>query len=453
MIKPNRMKTFIILVLFVTPTFLNAQNTMYFMDRVPQNIACNPAFIPDVKFHIALPGIGGVSANGYNSGFNYNELENFLNNLSDENYNPDEFVNSIGEYNKFFAEAKANIFTTGFKLKETGYFTFNISVSDITVSKTASDIAYLLADVDEIADDDFPIVVDDIDFLSNNYMTIGFTYARMINEHLTLGISPRLNFNEIGLNATGLGYKIELEAINGEKDYNSTILGEAEVGLPVEINPEAIDGTTLDLDAGLFPEDWINDLTVGDLLKNKSFSIDFGATYAINEWTLSASVLNMGASKWKTNGYSLNGENETIQIEEKKVNIGIPAKVYIGAIRQFSPKWNYGVVFNNNFYNSGSDASATFSLNGYVGSMLSTSVSYTAGYRYNNFGLGLRLRFLPGTDLYFVTDNLIQAFDYKNAYRASAAIGINLSFGVKDEKQKTISSDEETTLSMLEKGI
>ena len=103
-------------------------------------------------------------------------------------------------------------------------------------------------------------------------------------------------------------------------------------------------------------------------------------------------------------------------------------------MRQFSPKWNYALLFNNNFYNSGSVATATASLNGYIGSALSTSISYTAGYKYDNLGIGLRFRFLPGTDLYFVTDNIIQAFNYKNAYRLTAAAGINIAIGVKEKE-------------------
>jgi hypothetical protein len=103
-------------------------------------------------------------------------------------------------------------------------------------------------------------------------------------------------------------------------------------------------------------------------------------------------------------------------------------------MRQFTPKWNYALLFNNNFFNTGSVATATASLNGYIGGALSASISYTAGYKYDNLGIGFRLRFLPGTDLYFVTDNIIQAFNYKNAYRLTAAAGINISIGVKEKQ-------------------
>ncbi len=101
------------------------------------------------------------------------------------------------------------------------------------------------------------------------------------------------------------------------------------------------------------------------------------------------------------------------------------------------------LLLNNNFYQTGSKASATLSLNGFVGSALSTSVSYTAGYKFDNFGIGLRLRFLPGTDLYFVTDNIIQAFNVKNAHRLTMAFGINIAAGVKEKKQIELPVEEE----------
>lgn len=416
------------------------------MDRLPQNVSYNPAFVPNVKFHLVLPGMGGVALHAYNSGFHYDAFKNFSDQLEREGYRPDEFVNSIGEYNKFFTELRANLFSLGFKLKEQGYFSFDITMNNSTTVNAASDIAYLLADYDNLQVSDFPLKVDDVSLLTNNYLSIGFTYSRKINEHLTLGISPHLNLNLLGVKSNELSYVVNLEEESefDYRGYDQTFNGEAIVGLPTEINPDAIDGDELDLDQGVLPDNWSEDLSISDLFKNKSLSIDLGATYEFNEWTFSASILNIGASGWKHNAYLLEGDDETVRIKErKKVSIGIPAKIYLGANRQFSPKWNYGLVINNAFYPEGSNASATLSLNGAVGRALSTSVSYTAGYKFNNIGFGFRLRFLPGTDLYFVTDNIIQSFNYRKAQRLSAAFGINFSFGVKEAFDQTTITDEE----------
>ncbi len=68
--------------------------------------------------------------------------------------------------------------------------------------------------------------------------------------------------------------------------------------------------------------------------------------------------------------------------------------------------------------------------------MLSTSFSYTAGQTFNNLGLGLRLRFLPGTDLYVVTDNILHAINYKNVQYSAIAFGVNLLFGTQSKNQE-----------------
>lgn len=429
------MKRLILILPLSLYMFTSSQNTMYFMDGLPQNIAYNPAYIPKMDFYIGLPGIGGVSAQAYNSGFSMNEMDDFVNNLDNPNYDPDDFVNSIGDYNLFTGEASMNIASFGFKLKKKGYLSFLVTMNSLLINKASSDIAYVLADLDNINEDDFPIIVEDLSLNGNAYLNFGVTYSRIINENLTLGITPRINFNQAGIKTSNLYYEVDIneQDINSYNDaYVQKYSGEAYVGLPTEINPNAVENGELILDEGLLAENWQDDITFGSVLQNKSLMVDIGAIYQINKWTFSASLLNLGSSVYKINAYGLKGNNDVVLVNEPdKIKIGIPVKLYAGAMRQFSSKWNYALLFNNNFYSSGSVATATGSLNGYIGSALSASISYTLGYKYDNLGIGLRFRFLPGTDLYLVTDNIIQAFNYKNAYRLTAAAGINISIGVK----------------------
>ena len=432
------MKIIALIILILTALFVKAQNTMYFMDRLPQNIAFNPAIMPKMDFFIGLPGIGGVSTQVYNSGFTFNELDDFVNNLDNDRYNPDEFVNKIGESNLFTGEAAVNVLSFGFKLKEKEYLSFFLTANSLLSNKASSEIAYLLADLDDLTPEDFPVVIDDISLNGNAYMNFGVTYSRIINEHLTLGITPRINFNMAGVKTSNLSYTVEYqeqEIGSDEDDYRQTFLGEVQMGLPAEINPQAIENGELVWGESLLSENWGDDYNLSRMLKDKSLMVDIGATYELDKWTFSASILNIGSSAYKTNGYSLKGNNDKVMVSNAdKIKIGIPTKFYVGAMRQFSPKWNYALLFNNNFYNSGSVATATASLNGYISSALSTSISYTAGYKYDNLGIGFRFRFLPGTDLYFITDNIIQAFNFKNAYRLTAAAGINIAIGA-NEKQ------------------
>ena len=129
------MKRLLSITLFLISLISEAQNTMYFMDRLPQNISYNPAIMPKMDFFIGLPGLGGMSAQAYNSGFNMNEMDDFVNNLDNDNYNPDDFVNSIGEYNLFTGEASVNMASFGFKLKEKSYLSFLVTMNSFLINK------------------------------------------------------------------------------------------------------------------------------------------------------------------------------------------------------------------------------------------------------------------------------------------------------------------------------
>jgi hypothetical protein len=428
------MKRILFILVVIAPLFSSGQSTMHFMERMPQNISFNPAFVPEAGFNLGLPCIGGLNIHAFNSGFDYNAFDTFYDNLGREGYHPAEFISSIGDYNTFFTESQINLLSFGFRLRKKGYLSFHATLNDKTLLKAESDLVYLFSDFDDLADEDFPLQVDDLNFYTNNYMSVGLTYSRRINEHLTLGISPHINYNIIGIKTQKISYMVEVAESQGYpepvRDYEPTFTGEVVMGLPFEINEEALEGDELIHVGDIFPTNWEDELKISDILKNKSFSLDLGATYEINKWFFAASLLNLGASRWTSNGYVLDGSNESIKVTgEERINIGIPAKLYLGLKRQFSPKWNYGILLHNSFYYVGTRTSATVSLNGKIGRCLSTSVSYTGGYKYNNIGLGFSVRFLPGADLYFVTDNIIQIFTFKEAYRLTAASGINIAFG------------------------
>jgi len=315
-IKLIQMKGIFLLTLMIVPFLSTAQNTTYFMERMPQKISFNPAFVPEMNFYLGLPGIGGVTSNIYNSGFNYNELDYFLDNISDPGYNPDDFANSIGETNRLNAELHVTLLSFGFRTKKDGFVSFNVNANNISSFSTSSDIAYLLADVDEIRDEDFPIQIDGVDLITNSYITYIITYSRKINNNLTLGISPKINFNQFGIETNNIGYRIELEKTNFSKKYTQYPIGEVLLGMPVAINPDAVDGNELDLETGLFPESWPKGVSPRNLHQNASFAMDLGATYQIRKWMFSASLINIGASTWQNNAYRLYGSNEVIQLSE-----------------------------------------------------------------------------------------------------------------------------------------
>lgn len=409
-----------------------SQNTMYFMDRLPQQLNFNPALIPQVKFFLNLPGIGGNQIDIYNSGFNTKQFMDFTDNLGSENYNPDEFINSIGDFNQTNLETRTNLFAMGFRLKDKGYFSISASVRSFLEMQAPSDFVYLLDDYENIVNR-MPLSIDGISLVFNSFSQVAITYSRVLGEKLTIGISPKLIGALGGIRSDKLSLKVSQ---TGQYDFETEYSGEAFIGLPVPINPLAIDGNgELNPDEGILPENWLDDLKISSLFQNAGFAFDLGINYELSKkFSVSASLLDIGSSRWKENGYMSSIINETYKIRKNQsVKIKIPSKIYLGVNYKLSPNWNTGLLIKDVMYENENKASVTLSLNGYIGRRLSTSVSYTNAYSFNNFGLGIRLRILPGSDLFVVTDNLNQLINYEKAQLASLAFGINMAFGIKQK--------------------
>jgi len=409
---------------------------MYFMDHLPQTLNYNPAFAPEVNYFVSMPVIGNIQAESYNSGFNIGQFMDFSDKLGNSNYNPDEFTNRIGDFNKTFLESRMNLFSTGFRLGQINFFSFSISERNFLEMTVPSNFVYLLDDLDKVSDK-MPLNINGTDMRLNTFSQLAVTWTRQFGEKLTIGISPKFIFAMVGLTSDNLNLKVN-KLVNGdydEENYETKYSGNMLIGLPVAINPEAInDKGEFDPEKSPVSDDWFKDYSHGKIFSgNGSFAFDLGANYQLNEKiSFAASLTDIGSTRWKKNGYLLQGADTTFKvIKDRKLNMTIPTKLYFSAKYQFSPRWNTGLMVRNMFSQLDHYTSATLSLNGYIGRMLSTSVSYTAGNTYDNLGLGIRLRFLPQMDFYVVTDNVLAAFNYKGIQNASVALGINMTVGLK----------------------
>jgi len=438
------MKRFYLLLLVIFNVLLAvelpAQMTMYYMDRLPQSQQFNPAIVPKVGFFLELPGVGNGQVEFNNSGFNLGEFIDFSDNIGSPGYNPDAFVKSIGEFNTTNLETRVNIFSMGFKLKKKGYFTIGLSQRNFLDLTAPSKIIYLFQDNEKIRER-LPIQIDGINLRLNTFSQLSVTYSKTINNKLTIGVAPKLIGAIGGISSEELSLELkEVSFGEFEQKYN----GKVQLGLPVSINPEAITSTgELDTNEDLLASDWDNNISTRNLFQNASLAFDIGVNYNLNkDWSFSASLLDLGKSSWKRYGYDLAYNGDVAQVKElSQFKMKIPTKLILGANYKLSSDWNTGLLFRNVSYDSGNFSSTTLSLNGYIGSMLSTSFSYTAGHGSDNLGFGLRLRFFPGIDLYAVTDNVLNAFEYRNIQYSSVAFGVNFAFGVRNRYNQEVVSD------------
>ncbi len=210
--------------------------------------------------------------------------------------------------------------------------------NNLSSIKADPEIVYLLTEYDNISLESFPLEVNDISIQTNNYFSLGFTYAREIIDGLTVGIHPKVNMNAFGLKSDNVSYIADVNWNGVDYDYDVRIEGDIYAGLPVAINEEAVGTTDIDYE-NLFDDDWDDNISMSDIWKNKTVSFDLGASYEYNKWSFSASILNLGSSKWKGNTYKLSGSNDVMQITKlDKLDYSIPTKTWLSARYKFSEK-------------------------------------------------------------------------------------------------------------------
>jgi hypothetical protein len=408
-----------------------SQKTLYFMDRLPQTVQYNPALMPHENFYLALPGIGNGSAEIMNSGFKLGEFLDFLDKTGDPGYDPEKFIRSIGDYNKTFAEANVNLISFGFKTGKKGYFSFSWSERNFIGIKSPSNGLYLTEKYEKIRNK-LPFTINGVDIQLNSFTQMAVTYSRKIGSKLTLGITPKLVYAAGGIQTENISIKA---SDSGDESVKVSLKGDMHLGLPGPINPFAINSKAeWNTDKSLLADNWFDEYRQNSVFKNAGFAVDLGAGFILNDkWSFSVSLTDIGATHWKNNVYLLTTVDSVTKVrQEQTLKLTIPSKLYVAARYRLSDKWDTGLLFRNLTTGLGPYTSATLSLNGVVGKILTTSVSYTVPGSLGSLGLGFCVRFFPGMDLYVVTDDILSAFSYRNISHMALAAGVNLAIGVKN---------------------
>ena len=151
------MYRYLLFFLLMLPFSLSAQNTMYFMDNLPQSIGYNPAFFPDVDSYLGMPALSGVSMQVYNSAFNFNDIDEFQSKISNQSFDADSYLQSLGTENTLLSEVKISLLSLGFRIKDKSFLSFSIDGSSYIVNKSPTDIIYFFTDLDEINSKNFPV--------------------------------------------------------------------------------------------------------------------------------------------------------------------------------------------------------------------------------------------------------------------------------------------------------
>jgi hypothetical protein len=411
-----RARNILVIVAFViTYSGAHAQvaGTQYFMNSLPQYVSNNPAFMPKYKFALGLPG-SMIDVNYYNSGFTYNDFTAKVN--GGRVATPSRLIAALPKKTYITMTTQMDLLRFGMKIGTNMYVSFNSAVRGYGRTMIPKDAVALIANgnagyVGKTAS--ISPTADMILFLENS---VGFAISP--NEKLSVG--ARAKFLRGFMNANTASANASISVAN---DYAVTMAADLNVRT-----------------SGIYDNG--KSFNLSNYSGNNGVAFDLGATYKlIPKLTLAASLLDIGAIKWKYDTYQytldkskatytfdgidmasvVNGNRDGQAISDSlktkfkpqekagsSYSTALPAKTLLSANYDVTKSFSVGMMAYAERFMGRTATGATIGINKHFGKVLSTSVSYGASNRsFNNLGAGFSLNLAP-VQFYIVGDNLLR---------------------------------------------
>jgi len=267
-------------------------NTFYLMHDVPQSNLLNPAVQLQCKYFVGIPALNSIHLSYSNTAFTYNDL------AGSDSWNIEGVFDQMHRVDLYSGEAMLHPISLGYRHKSV-YFTFHIAEKVHGYQTVPKDLAEMMAHGNG------PFVGETARFdglRSGAYHTREYSLgiSKVMGPYLTAGIRARLLFGKANLHTGRSRVDLTTQEDNFGMflDADYTLNG----SFPVTITEDA-DGNI----NGIVLED-IDPYQYMMNRGNQGFALDLGVIYRYNEQiTLSASLLDLGFLKWKTDLNNLHG--------------------------------------------------------------------------------------------------------------------------------------------------
>ncbi|AUC15735.1 hypothetical protein BTO06_11495 [Tenacibaculum sp. SZ-18] len=448
------------LVLFTV--ILSSQNKqiLYGFDNIPQTLLLNPGAKANYKYHVGVPLLSGISAQGNMSGFTIADL--FRNDNVDFNTKLDNVLNQLDNNDYIALNTQVDIVNAGYQMNDKDYLSVGFYTELDAFSTIPKDFLELLRDGNA------PNLNRNFLFsrLSIKGDVLGVLHAgisRKFSKRLTAGV--RLKIYSGSLNVL----------TNDNQGSFTTRLGTN------GIYEHTLSGLDLaGYSSGIVSSDNQITIDVSDVLGNTFFGpnlglgIDIGFTYQMDEQTeFSASLLDIGFVHYSdqlrngtvTGGYVFSGiefqydgsnpnywqdlnddisssvprsENSESYSVMRPMKFNAALHHYFGKSRReescfdISSHSYYDNAVGAQLYSVIRPIGPQFAFTGFYqrkfSEKVSSRVTYTVDdFSHTNFGIGMSVHIWK-INLYGAVDNIFNLSDIANANSASVQFGINILF-------------------------
>ncbi len=461
-------------VLFCLNNAASAQQgqTFYFMDRISQTAYMNPSLKHDYDYTIGgllLPIVGQVPPTMYfnysNNGFDYADfIHHGTGDQADSLvYDPENLLKNMRNTNHLHFQTHIDLIHVGFKTKDEGYLTFNITEKiDFGLSLPKDLFGMMWYGNNYYRKQDEKIDLSGLGFQFMHYREIAGGFATEIIDNLEVGGRGKILFGM----ANAQTDVNELSLYTGQDDYMITAVSDMAIHSNTPLNFNYYhneDSTGIELDEDAIEN--YNPLDYPFNFRNPGFALDIGARYTyLEDYTAFISVNDLGFISWNENPFSLHSDGtfgfrgievdffeDEDEFEENMEEFGdsvlnifapgandysyitwLPTDLYLGGQYHYHEMLNLGMLYRMEFYRKDVMHSFTLSANSNITDWLSTHLSYSImNNKFTNVGLGLTIRgaFLQ---YYIVTDNLFGAMFPQSSRNLNIRMGCNLVFGYKE---------------------
>ncbi len=429
-------RVLIIFAIFLGVQFgLKAQPaTLYYMTNLRQTIYTNPARMSDCSFSFAFPGLTLYSSL-YSNPLNYSDIFS-LNNSNGRFYiDFRKIASSLGQNNgTLLNENRISILNFGIRYRQ-WYFNFDYSVRNQNYFEYPKGLFDFLAygNTGKYANVD----LSGINLNTLLYTQKSFTVAYRPLRNLKIGVSLKLNHGlmNIQTNSFNVSAKFDTTETN---NYPVTLVGDYNLNMAGPVRPVlynnklAIVPTSSPVnDSGKVSVDSVMHMI--NSMKNSGLAMDLGIVYSpIKYVELSASIIDLGYIKWRTNATNLMAALDSVTFDGTDLLDSTKTQAIIDTIeQQLSPKltyapyktslyakFNFGIALKPVYYLTlGFNYRATklpsswynvYTLGAYLNPGYGWSFAMNYSWYPNsrkNIGMGMAFN-LFGAQLYFMMDNI-----------------------------------------------
>ncbi len=476
--------------------------TLYFLENAPMRHLVNPAFLPVSNGYLNLPVISYTSFWAGNNSLTMSDLiyrdpltGNTITALH-PNGDKQALLKAFRKATLVDGNISTELFGFGFRVKENGYFHFNIMERvDAGVSLPYGLFNFALGGGMKDLDGGINTIdLSQLGITANVYTEVGFGYAHKINEQWTVGGKAKflLGTAYIGLKTKNLG--IDASSIEWRIHGNADVYmaGPADWGTqPDQINKDNYEDIDYDK---LVDTDVATETLIKTMLKPSGYgaSFDLGFTYKpIEQLQISAAITDLGFIYWNTarrysaaidttftgagdfeyDDYVYDGEfnTDSLMADVKDNLYGIvegstldrksngfarmlSAKLNVGVDANFwDNRVGVGVVSNTRLYNSRLYEEVTLGAALRPCNWFNVAVSYSLvnNGKYSNIGAGLSIMPYDGINLTLAMDYIPTSYAYYDVedngtthsypvpYKAKGvnlALGLNIVWGTNKKK-------------------